>query len=423
MDGYQSTAHGVYNSVGDYTVYAYGTSCDGGTDYDWARVWVFRMDADMGLSEASEEDPGLFMGVGETAALSLSYEPSNLYLSYEYQEVHAQYNSSPTKVQVLENGDVIIDGTTNVKAWRLDSSQPRTLTVEACNPGIVYLYHLFREGSQSYPGSQNSERVKVTVADVEITRPRSKSDVPDYNNAFRSSTPYCFENQGVTSGCPGSTNVQTITGVVLPETLSYNWSLDTSAGTISPLSGSLTPAHSSPAMAGTGTLRLYLVDDPSIYDEVEILIYEDHLERDIANFKAGKKCTGPSDLQLEDGSYVEDVSLTCASSANPALKGTTGSASYLSTLPKVVDKEPWAQFVNRSLSRGQILNLHYRGQSGNPTSLHWQTVVSSGTGASAQTYAADSVTKMFRYETVDAYYDLPQVDVDEDDRWVTVYNP
>lgn len=219
----------------------------------------------------------------------------------------------------------------------------------------------------------------------------------------------------------GSTNVQSIIGVVLPGTLLYNWSLDASAGTISPLTGSLTPTHSSPATAGTGTLKLSLVDVPSIYGTVEIEIHEDHLARDVANFKVGKACTGSSGLQLEDGSYVSGASLTCASAANHALKGTTGSGTDLRALPKVVDKEPWASFVNRSLSRGQILELYYKGPGGNPAFLHWQTVVSSGTGASAQTYAADAVTQVFRYETAGAYYALSGVDVA--DRWVTVYNP
>ncbi len=271
-------------------------------------------------------------------------------------------------------------------------------------------------------GSADSgDDINVIAVELRIESPKSKSDVSQYKDAFRSTPPYCFENQGVTSGCLGNTNVQSIVGVVLPGDVSYAWFLDASAGTISPLTGSLTPTHSSPATAGTGTLTLYLVDDPAICDTAEIEIYGDHLARDTANFTAGKACVGPSGLQLADGSYVSGASLTCASAANHALKGATGSGTDLRALTKVVDKEPWADFVNRSLSRGQILELYYRAPSGNPAFLHWQTVVSSGTGASAGTYAADSVTQVFRYETAGAYYALSGVAAG--DRWVTVYNP
>lgn len=283
------------------------------------------------------------------------------------------------------------------------------------------------------------DEVKITIATVTIEHPKSKSDVPDYNDAFWSGTPgppYCFENQGVTSGCPGITNVQSIEGVVLPEALSYNWSFDTSAATISPLTGSLTPTHSSPATKGTGTLRLALAEYPWIYDEVEIVIYEDHLERDTSNFLAGKYCIRTSDpatgvvlatgVQLADGSCVDDLSMVCAPSAYHALTGASGSGTKLrdhgwsSVSPRI----HISALMTQQLSRGWVIELLRDDSDG--AFLHWQTVKTSGTGETAVTYAGDSGSRIFRHEKVGdyfEYYNDNHIPIPIARRYVRIYQP
>jgi hypothetical protein len=280
------------------------------------------------------------------------------------------------------------------------------------------------------------DEVKVTIAKVAVEHPKNKSDVPEYKDAFWCTAPYCFENQAVTSGCPGSTNVRSIEGVVLPATVSYDWSLDTSAGTISPLTGSLTPTHSSPATKGTGTLKLSLVDHPSICDMVEIEIYGDHLERDTTNFLAGNYCTTASDpatgallatgVQLADGSFVDGLTMVCSTSAYHALTGARGSGTNLRahTWSSVSSRIHISALMTMQLSRGWVIEL-LRDDSDNAF-LHWQTVKTSGTGANAVTYAGDSSSRIFRHETVGDYFDYYDNKVQQillSKRYVKIYQP
>ncbi len=58
--------------------------------------------------------------------------------------------------------------------------------------------------------------------------------------------------------------------------------------------------------------------------------------------------------------------------------------------------------------------------------LHWQTVNTSGTGATAETYAGDASSKIFRYEMVGDYFDYYNDNVSRisiADRYVKIYQP
>jgi hypothetical protein len=267
---------------------------------------------------------------------------------------------------------------------------------------------------------------------VKITKPRPKSEVSPDSSVFHTDTPYCYHNQAVTSGSLGDTEskiIRGITGSVSPSA-SYWWSLDPDAGSIDPLTGSLSPDHNSPSTTGSGTLKLALASHSSIYDTTYIEIYEDHLARDLANFKDGKYCDGPEELglQLGDGSYMNSaVTLTCASSARHALDGTKSSGQYFRDQ---VSNGNW-QYVatteydiikNYQCQRGWILEL--RETSNGPEGhsfVHWQTVKAAGTIENLTTYAADSDSEEFRHEKVKDYFDMKQIDLD--DAWVKVYKP
>jgi len=65
----------------------------------------------------------------------------------------------------------------------------------------------------------------------------------------------------------------------------------------------------------------------------------------------------------------------------------------------------WATFTSSSttLARGDVVNLR-RKTTGDTGTMHWCTSLGAGQANSVQTYAGDSSSRVFRYETVEDYY-------------------
>jgi len=311
------------------------------------------------------------------------------------------------------------------------------------NPGsgsIAVAADIYNDGTFEY-----SQTVKVAVAKVEIQHPKDKAKVGwgNYTDAFRKEYPgpYCYEYQGVVSGQPGDVdrlriNIQ---GSVEPSSLSYQWTLESGGGTLEPsTTDSLTPTHISPAQADQGELRLALVDAPGIYDTVSLHIFKDHLDRDDTNFLPRKACK--PNVELEDTTLAMGVDLVCSSTLQHTYngkQGLNGSAfwEYLKTEKgwtevQVTDPDThelrseltWSEFKAQNLERGWKLQLRREGSS---IPRHWQTVKIAGTGETAVTFAADSVTRVFRHETVDSYFSIrdPDIYIEEDERRVLILKP
>ena len=83
-------------------------------------------------------------------------------------------------------------------------------------------------------------------------------------------------------------------------------------------------------------------------------------------------------------------------------------------------REPNGQQIGSVPNKIPELKYDLNGD-GNYSTLHWQTVIESGEGDTVETYAADTVSGEFRYETADDYYD--EHSVPEAKRKITIYEP
>jgi hypothetical protein len=139
-----------------------------------------------------------------------------------------------------------------------------------------------------------------------------------------------------------------------------------------------------------------------------------------------KKGYSQDGLQLADGSYVANASLACASSASHALDGTRRNGDELRGLSwsSVSSRIHINTLMTMQLSRGWVIELLYADR--DTAFLHWQTVKASGTGATAETYAGDASSRIFRHEKVGDYFDYYNDNVDViliGHRYVKIYQP
>ncbi len=261
----------------------------------------------------------------------------------------------------------------------------------------------------------------LTIYEVSIISPSAScDDNPIPTSSWLADPNYRYDFQGIASGATGFYDIY-IEGIIpMVPPLSYQWTL-TNIGSLNN-DTTPTPTISNPT-TGEGILTLIAmigVIDTGAHDTRNLKIYPDHLARDVDNFKNGKACS--PNIELPDGSFVTGT-LSCSSAATHALDGTTGSGTYLrnySWSGGVTGDIPWNTFITMNLQRGWVLELKYK--SGiNLYFLHWQTVKESGTGANAETYAADVSTHKFRHEKVSDYFILQGISYSN--RYVKIYKP
>ncbi len=102
------------------------------------------------------------IGVGDTATLSMTYAPSNLYHGYKELSVGS---FGVGKIEVLEGGQTIIGGTDTKERWSLPG--PSSVTVRGSSPGQATLYLGYTPDGQQWPGGQyNQDSTTITVVDV-----------------------------------------------------------------------------------------------------------------------------------------------------------------------------------------------------------------------------------------------------------------
>jgi hypothetical protein len=137
------------------------------------------------------------------------------------------------------------------------------------------------------------DRVKVSVIDVDIVKPKGSLDAAkNPSTSWVSSPCYHFDLQALESGATGA-YVLDIEGDIDPSPpLGYKWTLEAAAGTLTD-DTTATPTHAAPAAEGEGMLELKAMigtTDTGIEEERKVKIYEDHLARDYANFETGGSC-------------------------------------------------------------------------------------------------------------------------------------
>lgn len=298
----------------------------------------------------------------------------------------------------------------------------------------------------------DSDTMILVIAKVEIIHPRTKDDLEEgeeLKDIFSKTTPYCYENQGVSKEAFGHIDqqrIKKIEGKIIPNDLKYEWSLTKAVGTLNIDPPTLTPEHSPPdtaAIAGTtGYLVLKLKDYPNIKDTKKVVIFKDHLARDVSNFKDGKNClrkNGVNGIELKDGSLAEGIQLGCSLSFVHAHKGVIGNAHTLWI--DLRDNKNWRENIgqkykwkagkkyrtpgygwewfthpsalalkwNDKVWIGKI-NIKIVMKDGKPkvvktrTMLHPSTVIKPGDGGTAITYSGDTVKGKFIHRTVGWYY-------------------
>ena len=263
----------------------------------------------------------------------------------------------------------------------------------------------------------------------EITSPKGSMDAnPNPQNCWLPSPAARFDFQGVTSGSPGAYNL-TISGTATPvPPFGILWTLEPAAGTLANET-SATPTHSSPAAAGDGTLTLgatfrgstsfpWTPSDIRLVDSRKVKIYQDHLERDIANFGTGGYCAPVSPAtywEVTAFNVNPPVQLTetwnCHASTRHAYNATYSQSftdqPWLSWTPKIVVTVTHSQDGNGThpslgnLSRGDVVAYFSPiGRPYNPPNIadrslwtmqHSQTCTGNGT----ETYGANNVPKTY----------------------------
>jgi hypothetical protein len=112
------------------------------------------------VADASELNPGLFLGVGNTATVKLRYLPTNLADAGGSEKLLALDSASWT-VKVYDGGTLIIYGSDKEQVWPL--APTRQVTVEGYEPGIARLdLSYYRDPVRL----GETDQINVTVVEV-----------------------------------------------------------------------------------------------------------------------------------------------------------------------------------------------------------------------------------------------------------------
>ncbi len=224
-----------------------------------------------------------------------------------------------------------------------------------------------------------------------------------------------------------------VAGQVRPGIVTPLWEMIPELGTLDP-TNSTNPDHTPPADPYYAPIRFTAMhgeEDTGCAKQVEVWVFEGHLDRDLWNFHTGKRCSpnppalaGAADhlpctggttpgLQLADDSCVAGLSLTCGASVSHATIGnhagwnqTTGLIGH-----SVVDGvKTWQQFEQMQIQRGDIIQLgYYPAGSSVPTnmqSIHVCVAIQNGPGSLLWTHAGDTMSGVFRRENPEGYYSM-----------------
>lgn len=228
-----------------------------------------------------------------------------------------------------------------------------------------------------------------------------------------------------------------VEGEISPDVLDPWWEIDEHVGSLDP-QGVTSPIHTPPAEPDDGHIHFHaeLNESTECPDHVHIVVFPDHLARDLANFHHYRRCSQnnpPEDLegvpdcspegaspglQLWDNSCVAEISLTCAHSVSHAIFGEKGRwgvngpaegdpPPYALLDPDIdLGAKSWQQFQQMQIQRGDVIQVGYAtGSSDYPFgNIHVCIAIYNAPGSAVYTHAGDSVTEIFRREHPSNYY-------------------
>jgi len=323
-----------------------------------------------------------------------------------------------------------IAGGEKVKVWGNSTKEgtPITLPVSWTSRDSIP-YYLWIEGVQlsltprditlaleyMSPGGMFEDRINLTVIDVDITEPigslnAGRNPIGSWENSLC----YHFDFQGIRQNQPGSYAL-TISGAISPASVfAYQWSLPSSCGTLNDYTIP-SPTHTPPTSTGEGIMQLealYTSTPTGVIETRKVKIYQDHLERDYANFETGGSCLdGWKVTTFNVNPQPVMTQWNCHGSTRHAYNGTYNSSNtgqpWLSWSVKIVVVTVHDSSGNGShpdlgtLERGDV--VAYFSPNGKPynppdigdlsswTMQHSQTCTSSGD----ETYGANNEPKSF----------------------------
>ncbi|MHC4155304.1 MAG: hypothetical protein ACYST6_10340, partial [Planctomycetota bacterium] len=205
------------------------------------------------------------------------------------------------------SGDITITWSSNISAWNNQDKSGGVMSGSYYSVGALP-DDIYLEGLSASSGILTAQvnvemtldsgvkcrdEMRYTVVDVDVVKPKGSLDAAkNPSTSWVSSPCYHFDFQALESGATGA-YVLDIQGDIDPAaSLSYKWTLDSGAGTLSNDTTS-TPTHSAPTTPGEGMLELKAMigtTDTGIEEKRKVKIYEDHLARDYANFETGGSC-------------------------------------------------------------------------------------------------------------------------------------
>jgi hypothetical protein len=350
------------------------------------------------------------------------FQVGHLVNDQDLRQIHGwvyEYNSSGQEECVpVESDWMLISDPYITVHWEFVGDPP-DLTV----PGTYFLKAIFANDSiRPHPqqpccdqdGTENCEacqecpaRKKPTIRDPDVERLFTiwvveamihwpKCPIPVQEGAALSNTfitdngCHRQSNQAVVIGALG-TNLWLawVVGEISPAAFSPWWEIDEHMGSLYPQDATC-PDHMPPDEPGTGNIYLYAegCEDRVCVESVSIIVFPDHLTRDLANFYPYMRCspnvpvlTGAAEhfpctggtnpgLQLADESCVEGLSLTCGASVSHATIGDHEGWNPVDCFGEqgpyaLVDADvnegakTWQEFQQMQIQRGDIIQLGY----------------------------------------------------------------
>jgi hypothetical protein len=205
--------------------------------------------------------------------------------------------------------------------------------------------------------------------------------------------PFRYDWQGVLESVPNGHGLN-VQGDIDPDDFGYNWTLTSACGTFtnsaSPIPGHIPPSSIS-GNSVTGTLTLEVMAGAvhtGATNSKQIVIYKDHLARDMENFVSPPIMDTAAGWVQEGGSAK--IVMACHDSTTHAYKGEKGTADFWTNWTMLASVQitngNYAVPALGSLTRGDI--VAYYGRSTNL--LHSQTCTGNGNdtwGANNKTLA------------------------------------
>lgn len=240
--------------------------------------------------------------------------------------------------------------------------------------------------------------VESTVLEADILRPigdardSARGNVAPHSFLDNTNSPgvppFRYDWQGVLASVPNGYGLN-VQGDVDPDGFGYNWTLTSACGTFtnsaSPIPGHIPPSSIS-GNSVTGTLTLEVMAGTAhtgATNSKQIVIYRDHLQRDMENFVAENLTTNHSQDGVMHGG-ANALGFACHDSTTHAHKGEKGRTDFWTNsnwavATNVVVENQYQNLPNLgALSRGDVVAYYHGTNVSAATLAHSQTCTGNG---------------------------------------------